>query len=139
MEVATFRWVQWRGHFTGQNYLFLFSVWVGRQGRRHERLGVGMQRIVEKLLNRRQLDHLTQIHDRHPVAHIPHRSQVVGYEHVADVVFRLQVLQQVHDLGPDRHVQRRYRLIQYDYLGIQRKRPGDGQTLPLSSAKLVGI
>ena len=57
-----------------------------------KRLGVGMQRVAEQFVARGQLDHLAQVHHRHPVGDMLHHAQVVGDEQVGQAEFFLQIL-----------------------------------------------
>ena len=58
--------------------------------RREQRNGVGMERIGVELIARSDLNDLSQIHDRHPVAYPSHNRQVVRDEEVGQVELSAQ-------------------------------------------------
>src|SRR5271165_3992221 len=51
---------------------------VGHRYCRQQRLGVGMERMVEKLVACRQLDDPAEIHDRNALTQMPHDREVMG-------------------------------------------------------------
>jgi hypothetical protein len=64
------------------------------------------------------LDDSTKIHDRYCVGDVPHHSQVVGYEDIAEAKLALKRNQKIQDLGLNGHVQGGNRLVSYYQLGI---------------------
>ncbi len=83
------------------------------------------------------LDDLAQVHDRHPVADMPHDGQVVGDEQVGEAKPVLQFLQQVHDPGLDGDVECRHGFVEHQHLGVEGEGPRDADTLPLATGELV--
>ena len=110
---------------------------LGRGG--EERLGIGVQGVVEDGLGVAQLHHLTQVHDGHPVAQVLHHAQVVADEEVGEAQLFLQLPQEVQNLGPDRHVQGGDRLVTDDELGLSSQSPGDDDALALAAGELMGV
>ena len=95
--------------------------------------------LAVKLGPRGHLHNLTQVHDRHPVAHVFDDTQVVGDDDVGQLEFALEILEQVDDLGLDGNVQGRNRLIGDDQLGVEGQRPRNADPLTLAAAELVGV
>ena len=98
-----------------------------------------MQRVAEDVLRSAILHQIAQIHNAHRVGDVLHHGQIVADEQVRQVVLLLDLLEQVDDLGLNGHVQRGHRLIADDEFRIQRQRPGNADTLPLTAGELVGI
>ena len=86
-----------------------------------------------------QFHNFSQVHHRHPVAHMLHHRQVMGDKQIGQAEFRLEVLEQIDDLGLDRHVQGRHRLIADDQIGIQGQGTGHADALALAPGELVGV
>src|SRR6201995_5585896 len=82
-------------------------------------------------------DDLAQIHHRDAMADVLDYGKIVSDEQIREVLFTLQIHHQVDDLSLDRHIKRRDRLVADDQLGVQGKRPGDADALPLSAGELV--
>ena len=91
---------------------------IGMIGKRRgkQRLGVGMQRMIEELLRFRHLHQPAEIHDDDHLAHVADGTEVVRDEEIAEALLLPQVFQQVHDLRADRDIERRDRLIEHDEL-----------------------
>lgn len=53
---------------------------IGHRHRAHQRCGVGMQRMLEQVRGRGQLDQLPQAHDRAAVANMPYHRQVMRHK-----------------------------------------------------------
>ena len=98
-----------------------------------------MQGILVEVVAIGHLDDLADVHDRDPVADVPHDGQVVGDKQVGEVVARLEVLEQIDDLSLDRHVEGADRLIADDELRVEHKGPGDADALPLAATELVRV
>ena len=88
---------------------------------------------------RGDLDELSQVHDRDPVADVPHHGEVVSDEEIGEAKLFLEFFQEVDDLGLDRHVQSRYRLVADDEARLYRQGPGDADPLPLPPAEFMGV
>ena len=96
--------------------------------------GIGEQRPLI-----RQLHDIPQIHHGDPVAYVLHHAQVVGNEHIGELILVLQLRHQVEDLGLDGYIQGGNRLVAHDQPGIEGQGPGHADTLALAAGKLVGI
>src|SRR5690554_6273575 len=100
---------------------------------------VGLPRVAEDLIGRGGLDDAPLRHDRDRVGDHAHDREVVRDEEIGEPELRLQLREQVEDLRLHEHVERRDGLIEDDYLGLERERPRDRDTLPLASRELVGV
>ena len=87
----------------------------------------------------RDLDDLAEIHHSDAVRNMFDDREPVRNKQIRQPKFVLQVLQQVDDLRLNRNVERRNRLVADDQFRIQRKRPGDADSLPLTARKFVRI
>ena len=85
------------------------------------------------------LYHVAKIHDHDPVAEMLDDPQVVGDEHIGQVVLLLDVLHQIDDLGLDGYVQGGHGLVTDHKLGVQGNGPGNAHPLPLAAGELVGV
>ena len=112
---------------------------VGHRHRRHERLGVRVDRALVDLVLVAHLHDPPQVHHGHPVGDVAHHRQVVGDEDVRQPEVLLQVLQQVDHLGLHRDVQGRDGLVTHDDLGAERNTAGNPDTLTLATGELVGV
>ena len=72
------------------------------RNRRQERPGIGMQGILEHPPRGRQLDDLSDVHDRDPVRDMGNDREVVGDEEVGQTQLLLQVGQEIQHVGLDR-------------------------------------
>ena len=141
MEAAGRRRVDRAGHVALQpDPLALRSpLEVRHRHGRQQRHRVRVHRRLVELLATADLHDLAEVHDRDPVADVPHDRQVVRDDHVGQPELVLQVLEQVDDLGLDRHVQGGDRLVRDDELRPQRQRPGDADALALTAGELVRV
>ena len=98
-----------------------------------------MNRIGVQLGLGSGLHHKAQIHDRDAVRDHLHHRQVVGDEHVRQLILLLKTVKQVEDLGLDGHVQGGDGLVGDDQLGVHGQGPGDADALLLAAGELVGI
>jgi hypothetical protein len=98
---------------------------------------VGMAWVGEQRVRLRFLDDAAEIHDRHPVRHVPHDGQVVADEHVGEPELLLQPAHEVEDLGLHRDVEGRGGLVADKELGFRGERAGDRDALPLAARELV--
>jgi hypothetical protein len=72
---------------------------------------VRMGRLAEEGGDVRLLDDLAGVHDRYPVGHLRHHTEIVGDEDHRRVELFFQIDHQVEDLSLDGHVERRGGLI----------------------------
>ena len=113
---------------------------LGHPGDRGEQApGVGVAWRAEDLLGGRDLDDAAQVHDRDPVAQVPHHGQVVRYQQQREPEVFAQVLQQVEDGGLHADVEGRHRLVGDEDVGAQREGPGDRHPLPLAAGELARV
>ena len=118
VEIATTRRIGRTGHVASQNnpLAFPFDDRVGDRDSRKERLGIWMQRLVEKFFLRSQLYHLAQVHNRSAVRDMPHHAQVMGDKQIRQPKLLLQLFEQVDNLGLDGDIQGRDGLITNDQI-----------------------
>src|SRR5699024_9647699 len=128
-------------HITGKNDAlpsFLDNRVRNRHGR-HQRLGVGVQRIVVQLIAIGQLDDLAEIHHGDPYGDVSNDRKVVGDEEIGQPELVLQILEQVDDLRLNRDIERGNRLVADDEIRICGERAGDADTLSLTAGELVRV
>ena len=116
--------------------VLMVDVRHGRDGQK--RLGVGVHGVGIELRARGDFHHIAQIHDRHPVADVLDRGQVVGNEQVGKPHLVFEGHHQVQDLRLNGHVQRGGRLVGDDDLGAERQGARHADALALSAGELVG-
>ncbi len=116
----------------------LFVVWVGHRHCREQTLGIWMGRMAVNLLRRAVFHHGAQIHDSRLVRDVADHGQIVGNKQVSKAQLPLKLHQHVDHLGLNGHIQGGDRLVAYDQLRFHRQRPGDTDTLALSSGELMG-
>ena len=99
METAARRRIGRTGHVASQNNPLPvpFDDRVGDRDSREERLGVGMQGMVVKLLPFSQFNNFAQVHYRRTIGDVTHHAQIVGDEQIGQPELILQLLQQVDD------------------------------------------
>src|SRR2546427_482003 len=92
--------VHWRGRIAGQQDTLApaFAAWIGQGHGAHERLGVGMQRALDNVRGRAELDDLTEIHHRDPVRDMFDDGQIVRNENHAQAHFAGKSEEEIDDL-----------------------------------------
>src|SRR2546422_6647259 len=95
------------------------SVRVGDRHDGHERLRVGVPRILDQLSRRPFLDDLAQVHDPDAVREDPREGEVVGDEQVGEPFLLPQLQEQLEDFRSDRNADHRAGLAGYQESGIQ--------------------
>jgi hypothetical protein len=72
------------GHVANENDALALALGLGIGDRdcRQQRLRIGMQRVIVKLVLVRQLDNFAQVHHRHAVADMAHHRKIVRDEQV---------------------------------------------------------
>ena len=112
-------------------------VRVELRHRKHQRLRVRMQRLLEQLAGRRFLDHLAEVHDDDTPAHMTDDTEVVRDEEIGQVELLLQLDEEVQHLGLDRDVESRHGLVGDDELRADGECARDADALTLSAAELA--
>src|SRR5262249_36477966 len=112
---------------------------VGDRHRRHQCLGVGMQRCGIKIARSGDLDDLAEIHHRDAGADVLDDREVVGDKDVGQAELLLQLLQQIDDLRLDGHVERGYRLSAKDKRRRYREGARIPDPLPLPAGELMRV
>jgi hypothetical protein len=111
---------------------------VGHRHGRQERLGVGVLRVLEQVVDRADLDDSAQVHDGDPVGDVPHDGQVVRHEQVREPEPRLELVQEVDHPGLDGDVQRRDGLVEHHECRVGGEGAGDADALPLAAGERGG-
>ena len=93
---------------------------------------------AQHLLDAADLDHLGGIHDRHPVADLCHRPDVVGDQQDCDLLLVGEAPQDVEDLGLHQGVEGGRGLIRDDEAWPQHDAEADHDPLAHPSRELVG-
>ena len=97
-----------------------------------------MPRVLVKLVDGRQLDHLAEVHHPDPVADVLDDREVVGDEEVGqpELVWRSSSRLRTW-LWID--VERGDRFVADDEVGVDREGSGDADALPLATGELVRV
>ena len=127
------RWVP------GQGRHLRPRIRVHRGHRGQERRRIGMGRRGQHRVGRADLDHLAEIHHRHPVADEADHVEIVADEQVGEVELLLEVHQQVQHLGLHRFIQGRDRLIKHDEAWLEGERTSDVHALALAAGEFVRV
>ena len=67
---------------TGRNARVSSTVGSGTGTADSKRLGIGVERVVEQLVALGQFDDAAEIHDRDPLAQMPHHRKIMGDEQI---------------------------------------------------------
>ena len=110
---------------------------IDARNRSQQELGVGMGRVGEDLVHRRDLDDLAGIHGGDAVGDRGDDAEVVGDEDHRHAVGRLELGEEREDLGLDGHVERRRRLVGEQQLRPAGQRHRDHHALPHAAGELV--
>ena len=78
VEMTTGRGINWGGYFSREYDFLTRNIWIRGQCRRKERLSIWMNTSCIYLLAIPILYYFAQIHNSHPVAHVPDNSKVMG-------------------------------------------------------------
>ena len=133
MEAATRRDVRRIGQYVAEADIRNAAPGLGGQHRGEQRLGVGMLRRAEQILDRRLFDDAPEIHDGDAAREMLDHREVVADEDIAQAEVASQVVQQIEDLRLHRHVERGGRLVADHDLGLGDQRPCDGDALALAA------
>ena len=98
-----------------------------------------MLRLPVDLLDRTDLDHLSEVHHEDTVRDVADDVEVVGDEDVGQIELRLEVGEQIEHLRLDRFVERGHRLVENEKARVERERAGDVDALLLASGQFVRI
>ena len=104
-----------------------------------QRLGVGVRRSREELVDGSDLDDVPQIHDRDAIADVTHGAQVVRDHEQRQIEAPPEDGEQVQNLCPNGGIDRRDRLVADQEPGPQQQRPGDDDALQLAAGALVRV
>src|SRR5579863_962426 len=63
-----------------------------------KRAGIRVLGTRVKLLRRRELDHLAEIHDGHAIGDLPHHAEIMRDEEVGEREALLEILEEIDDL-----------------------------------------
>ena len=127
VEGAALGGIHGAGHIALQHRLcgvLLSDLQSGNGGQ--QRIGIGVKRVVEKLLALGQLADVTQVHDHDAVTEMLDHTQVMGDEKVGEMFLLTELIEKLEDLGLDGDVQGRDRLVEHHEFGVQ----GDGPAMP---------
>src|ERR1035438_3069898 len=108
------------------------------RGRREQRFGVLVLRIVKDLGRRTDLDDNAEMHDRYAVGDFGDHRELVGDEKDGEAQLVTEIKKEVEKLGLDRHVQSTYGLVGDQYLGTDGQGARHRDALTLSDRKRVG-
>ena len=112
---------------------------IGLRLGREQRLGVGMLRRGEHLLDRALLDDLAVVHHADHVGDAPHDAEIVGDEQQAHAEPLADVGQQLEDLRLHGDVERGGRLVGDQQIGLVGERHRDHHALALAAGQLMRI
>ena len=98
-----------------------------------------MQRVFKQFVGFALFHYHTQVHNHNFIGNVLNNRQVVGNEHIGKLPLFLQILHQIQNLSLNGNIQGRNRFVTYNELGLQRKGPGDANSLTAAAVKLVRI
>lgn len=129
----------WAGYIALEDVLVLNTLVLNARDNIEERLGVGMKRVVKKLVFIGKLHGMAQVHDHYAIRDVLNDRKVVADKNVSQSELLLQVLEQVDDLGLHRHVKSAHGFVAHHYLGLEHDGAGDANTLALTAGKLMRV
>ena len=112
---------------------------IGDRDRGHQRLRVGVTRVLEHRWLRTDLDQTSQIHDPNEVRYAFDDRDIVADEEEGQPQVGLQTCEEIQNLRLHRDVERGNRLVGYDEARMGRDRARNRNALPLSSGQFVRI
>src|SRR5260221_9899694 len=98
-----------------------------------------MQRLTEKIADRRFLDLAAGIHDDDALRHLGDDAKIVGDEDDRGADLALELAHQIEDLGLDRYIKRGRRLVGDEELWIAGERHSDHDALAHAAAELARV
>src|SRR5699024_5862676 len=98
---------------------------------------VRMESMRINLITVCQFYKISKIHNCNTVGNIFYYIQVVSNKHIGKSMLILKFLQQIDNLALNGNVQSRNRLVADDKFRFYRQSPGNTDTLPLTSGKLM--
>src|SRR5215472_4339730 len=104
-----------------------------------ERLGVGVARVGEELLDRRQLHQLAGVEHNHLVADLRDHAELVGDQQDGAREIAAEIAQEIKDLRLEGHVERRGGLVGDQQVRLAQERHGDRDALAHAARELMGI
>lgn len=104
-----------------------------------ERLGVLVARREQDLIAWPGFDDLSGVHDCNAVARVTNHSHVVANEEIRESEFLLKVHEQVEDCRLDGNIEGACGFVKNNQIGLERKRPCDGDPLTLTTRELVRV
>lgn len=111
----------------------LILLWIGQRYCGKQRLGIGVDRMVAKLIAFSQLHQAAQIHDANAVGDMAHHRDVMRDKQISQALFSLQILQHIDHLGLDRHIQRGDGFVAHNEFGLHSQSSGNAHTLLLTA------
>ena len=115
------------------------EVGIEPRERVHEPDRVRVSRVVEDLVDARELDHAAGVHDDDPVGELGDQAEVVRDEDGRGVRLLLRRPEHLHDLRLDRDVERRRRLVGDEDSRLVRDRHRDHRALAHPARELVRV
>ena len=98
-----------------------------------------MDGTIVKLMTTGYFCDTAQIHDDNLIAQISNDTKVVRDKKIGKAKVSLEVLEKVDDLSLDRYVEGGHRFVADDQFGLDSECSGYGDSLKLTTAKLVRI
>ena len=139
MKPAAGGWVGGTRHIAGKHDPAPAAGRLDARNRREQGVGVGMQRRGVEVGRGSLLHDTPQIHHRHVVGDVLHDRQIMRDEQISEAEFPAQFDEQIHHLGLDRDIKGRNRFVEHEEVGLQNKRAGDRDPLPLAAGEFVWV
>ena len=102
-------------------------------------IGVGVKRVMEKVVAVRKLADASEIHNQYSVAEMLDDAEVVGDEEIGEVLFGGKLVEKLENLRLDGNVKGGNGLVKDDEAGVKGYRSRNAHTLFLSAGKGVRI
>nr|WP_261984436.1 hypothetical protein [Rhodococcus sp. WS3] len=129
----------WTGYFSSLQLVCSAPMRIGNRSSVEQLASVGVARITEYLVTTAELNDLTQVHHRDPMADLFNDCQVVADEQVTKPETILQVDHEVENACLDGHIEGGNRLISNDKLRLEGKGSSDADALALPPRELVWV
>lgn len=94
---------------------------------------------MKQFFVRRDFHNLAKIHHRHPVTHVAHNREIMGYEKIGQPELFLEFFEEIQNLGLDGYVKGGDRLICHDQFRSKNQGAGNAHPLPLAATEFMRV
>lgn len=127
------------GDVAGKNDALFSGLGIGFGDGGEERLGVGVEGVVEKFGGGGFFDEVPQVHDADAVGEVSYDGEIVGDEEIGEPELFLEVAEEIYDLGLDGDVEGGDGFIGDDEFGVGGEGAREADALTLSAGEFVRV